>query len=389
MASASPFSPFRLRGLTLRNRVIKAATFEGMCPEGMPTSALVEYHRGIARGGAALTTVASAAVTPQGRSYATQLVMSRESVKGLRELTTAVHGEGGAASIQLGHGGGFTHKSVIGTEPLGPSKVYDRHRKSWSRAMTEVEISRIVGDFARAAGFAALAKFDAVELLFAHGHLVSQFLSPYSNHRDDRWGGSLDNRMRLAIEIARVVRSTVGAKIPVLAKINLVDGFEGGFDLADAVKLAKRLEAEGIDALVPTAGFASRAPMYGVRGEVPVLAIAAAQSGVYRKLGSFFFSRLFVQEYPFEELFLLEEAKQLRARVKIPVVLTGGIKSRASLDTAMAAGFELVGMARALVHEPGLVARLASGSATSSGCVTCNECLGAMERAGGIRCTKT
>lgn len=387
MATASPFSPFRLRGLTLRNRVIKAATFEGLCPEGLPTSALVEHHRAIARGGAALTTVASAAVTAQGRSYPTQLVMSREAVAGLRELTTAVRGEGGAASLQLGHGGGFTHKSVIGTEPLAPSRVYDRHRKSWSRAMTEVEISRVVGDFARAAGLAVEAKFDAVELLFAHGHLVSQFLSPYSNHRDDRWGGSLDNRIRLAIEIARVVRSTVGAKIPVLAKINLVDGFEGGLELAEAVTFARRLEAEGVDALVPTGGFASRAPMYGVRGEVPVLALAAAQPTAYRKLGTFMFTRLFVQEYPFEELFFLEEAKQLRARVKIPVVLVGGVKSRESLDKAMLAGFDLVGMARALIHEPGLVARLASGSASTSGCVTCNECLGTMER-GGIRCTR-
>jgi 2,4-dienoyl-CoA reductase-like NADH-dependent reductase (Old Yellow Enzyme family) len=385
--TASPFSPFRLRGLTLRNRVIKAATFEGLCPDGTPTEALIGHHREIAHGGAALTTVACAAVTAEGRSYPTQLVMKRESVRGLRQLVSAVRSEGGAASIQLGHGGGFSNKSVIGTEPLAPSRVYNRARKSWPRAMTDAEVAGIVGDYARAAGFAMEAKFDAVELLFGHGHLISQFLSPFTNRRDDRWGGSLANRARLAIEITRVVRAAVGKSVPILAKINLVDGFEGGVEIADAIAFARLLEAEGVDALVPSGGFASKAPLYAVRGEVPVVPLAAAQPTIYGKLGTFMYTRLFVQEYPFQELFFLEEARLLRKRVKIPVVLTGGVTSRKSLDIAMREQFELVGMARALVHEPGLVTRLANGSAERSGCVPCNECLGTMER-GGIRCTR-
>ncbi len=387
MAVASAFSPFHLRGLTLRNRIIKAATFEGMCADGMPSAALVEHHRQIARGGAAMTTVAYCSVASDGRSYDTQLWMRPEAVAGLRELTAAVHYERGAASIQLGHCGDFADKAVIKGTPIGASRVYNRYRGSYPRVMTEVDISRVIGDFARAAGLAVEAGFDAIELQFGHGYLISQFLSPYTNRRDDRWGGSLDNRARLAVEIARVVRSVVGAKVPVLAKINLLDGFRGGLQTAEAIEVAVRLQSEGIDAFVMSGGFVSKSPLFMLRGEVPVVQMAAAQKTIMRKIGVFMFSRLFVQEYPFQELFFLDEARALRKKVNIPLVLLGGIKTRRNLQIAMAEGFELVGMARALIHEPDLVNKFASQSKDSSDCVPCNECVGAMER-GGVECMR-
>lgn len=387
MPLRDPFSPFLLGTLKLRNRIIKAATFEGMCAGGLASDALVEHHRQMARGGAAMTTVAYCSVAEDGRSYATQLWMRREAVAGLKQVTQAIHREGAAASIQLGHCGYFADKDVIGGQPMGPSRVYNRYGRSHPRVMTEVDISRVVGDFARAAGLAVEAGFDAIELHFGHGYLISQFLSPFTNRRDDRWGGSLDNRARLAVEIVRVVRGVVGKGFPILAKINLLDGFDGGLEVEEAIEFAKRLEREGVDALVPSGGFVTKTPLYMLRGEVPVIPMAAAQKTLWRKLAVFFFARLFVQEYQFQELFFLNEARLLRKRVKLPLVLIGGIKTRRNIDIALAEGFELVAMARALIHDPGLVNKLAQRTLDGSGCVPCNECIGAMER-GGVKCTQ-
>jgi 2,4-dienoyl-CoA reductase-like NADH-dependent reductase (Old Yellow Enzyme family) len=380
------FSPFRLNGLTLKNRIIKAATFEGMCPGGVPSEALIAHHRGIAAGGAAMTTVAYCAVSADGRSYDTQMWMRPEIVPSLRRLTDAVHAEGAAVCIQLGHCGYFADRRVIGGQPLGASRVFNTYGLSFPRAMNERDIERVVGDFARAARLAVDAGFDAVELHFGHGYLVSQFLSPFTNRRRDRWGGTLENRARLGVEIARAARAAVGASFPVLAKINLRDGFVGGLELDEAIEAARHFEQAGLDALVTSGGFVSRAPLYMLRGEVPLAPMIAVQKKLVAKLGLFFFGRLLVQRYPYTEAFFSDEARRLRSAVRLPLVLLGGIKSRATIDRALSDGFELVAMARALIHDPDFPRQLATGLDASS-CVPCNECIAEMDR-GGVRCTR-
>lgn len=370
------FAPTNLGAVPLRNRVLQSATFEGLSIDGVPTERLVSHHRELARGGVALTTVAHAAVAGDGRNHAAQLWLREEAVPRLREVVAAVRYEGAAAAIQLVHAGYDADPAVTGGEPIGPSAVRSRNRSVTARRMAEVDVSRIVGDFALAAGFAVAADFNAIELQFGHGMLVSQFLSRFTNRRDDRWGGSLDNRARLAIEIIRVVRSVIGPRRALIVRINVVDGFAGGVDLAEGVATATLLAHENIDALLPSAGFAGKAPMFGIRGEVPALALARARPTALAKLGTLFRSALFERGYPFEPMFLLGHAQAVRRAVKVPVVLVGGLRSRKHLDTAMKAGFGFVAMGRPLVHDPNIVKRMGNREVPGSSCVPCNECLG-------------
>jgi 2,4-dienoyl-CoA reductase-like NADH-dependent reductase (Old Yellow Enzyme family) len=271
------FTPFALGPLRLRNRIVKPATFEGMCPDGLPSDALVAHHREVAAGGAALTTVAYASVSPDGRSYPTQVVCRREAAPGLRRLADAVHREGAAVALQVGHCGYFANPRVIGGRPMGASRLFNTYGLSFARAMDETDLARVVADFAAAARLARDSGIDAAELHFGHGYLVSQFLSPYTNRRRDRWGGSLPNRARLAVEILRAARAAVGPDYPLLLKVNLRDGFPGGLELDESIEVARLLEAEGATGLVLSCGFVSRTPLLMLRGEVPVARMAANQ----------------------------------------------------------------------------------------------------------------
>jgi 2,4-dienoyl-CoA reductase-like NADH-dependent reductase (Old Yellow Enzyme family) len=381
------FAPVTIGRLTLRNQVVKPATFEGMCPGGMPSDALLEHHRRIAAGGAGMTTVAYCAVSEDGRSYDTQLLLRPDTIEPLRKLTEAVHLEGAAASIQLGHCGYFADSRVIGGRPLGASRLFNTYGLSFARPMAEEDITRVITDFRVAASRAVDAGFDAIELHFGHGYLVSQFLSPFTNRRTDRWGGSLENRARFAIEITRAVRAEVGDRAAIIAKINLTDGFDGGLELPEAIEFACILEQEGIDALALSGGFVSKAPLYMLRGDVPLKQMMAVQDRAIAKVGLFLFGRLLVQAYPYREAFFIEEARAIRAATNVPLMLMGGIKSRASIEQARADGFELVAMGRALLHDPDLPLKLARGELDVSGCVPCNECIAEMDR-GGVRCTR-
>jgi 2,4-dienoyl-CoA reductase-like NADH-dependent reductase (Old Yellow Enzyme family) len=384
---AGPFSPVAIGPLRLRNRIVKPATFEGMCPGGLPSEALLEHHRAVAAGGAAMTTVAYASVSPEGRSYATQLLVRPEALPALRRLTDAVHREGAAVSLQIGHCGDFADPRVTGARPLGPSRRLDLYHRAVARPMVDRDIERVVDDFARTAGLAREAGFDAVEPHFGHGYLVSQFLSPWTNRRRDGWGGSLENRMRLAVAVLRASRAAVGPEFPVVPKVNLSDGFAGGLGVEEAVEVARRLEQEGATALALSGGFVSRAPLYMLRGDVPVEAMARAQPGAWARMGLRLFGRLAVPAYPFEEGFFLPEARRVRAAVRLPLLLLGGLRSRIGLERAVAEGFDLLGMGRALLHDPELPMRLERGEVAASGCVPCNECIAEMDR-GGVRCSR-
>jgi 2,4-dienoyl-CoA reductase-like NADH-dependent reductase (Old Yellow Enzyme family) len=384
------FTPFRLRGLTLRNRVVKAATFEGMTPAGVPTPALRAHHRALAEGGVGMTTVAYCAASADGRTFADQLWMRPAVVPALRELTDAVHAAGAAASLQLGHCGFFTRNPALrGRGPRGPSFTLNAYGLPaglpFARAMSEADVARVVDDFGAAAAGAVAAGFDAVELHLGHGYLLSQFLSPATNRRRDRFGGSLENRLRLPLAVVGRVRAAVGDAVPVLAKTNLRDGFRGGLELDESVAVARALEAAGVDALVLSGGFTSRTPFYLFRGPAPLRAMIAAERSRLQRLVLRLVGPTFIRSSPFEELFFLPLARRVREAVRMPLVLLGGVVSLANLDRALAEGFELVAMGRALVADPDLIVRFQRGEATRSRCTACNECVAEMER-GGVRC---
>lgn len=380
------FEPVKLGDLTLSHRVTRTAAFEGMCPGGIPSADLVEHHRRMAAGGVALTTVAYCSVSPLGLTFGDQMWMHKEVARELRKLTDAVHREGGAASLQLGHAGYFADKKVIGRAPMGASRTYNLYGLALAKPMSSEEISDVVSEFASAAVMAREAGFDAVELHLGHGYLLSQFLSPYTNRRKDKWGGSLDNRAKFPLEVVRQVREAVGPGYPVLAKMNLTDGFKGGLSVDDAVSVAQKLERDGaVDGLVLSGGFVSKTPWYMMRGRVPVHEMAAVQSAWIRRMGLKLFGRVFVQYYPYEDLFFLEDAKRVRDAVELPLVLVGGIRSRQGMEKAVDEGFDLLAVGRALIRDPEFVRKIQSGEETLSECDQCNRCIAEMEK-GGVRC---
>ena len=251
--------PGRLGPLTLRNRFIKTATYEGMSPAGRVTQDLIDHHASMAARGVALTTVAYAAVCPDGRTFEDQLVVDSENLPGLQRLAHEVHQSGGKASLQLGHCGGFSkNRAVTGGRPAGPSSAWNAYGLLVGvpriRAMREDELKEVPRHFAQAARLAREAGFDAVEVHCGHGYLISQFLSPAVNKRRDAWGGSLGGRMRLAIEVIAAVRDAVGADMAVLAKLNTRDAVPGGLEMEETLKIAPALVDAGADCLVPSGG---------------------------------------------------------------------------------------------------------------------------------------
>lgn len=370
-----PFEPYQLGPLRLRNRIVKAATFEGVMPRGAVTDDLVEFHRRVAAGGAALTTVAYCAVSPGGRVHRHTLVMDEAILPGLRRLTDAVHAEGAAVSAQLGHAGLVANVRSNRSPTLAPSSRFSAPAMGRVRAATEAQIDQVVADFDRAARVAVDAGFDAVEVHLGHNYLLSSFMSPNLNRRTDRYGGSIENRARFGRRVVEAVREAVGDQVAVVAKFNMSDGVPKGLWLDESLPLAQLLEADGhLDALELTAGSSLLNGMYFFRGEVPMREMVASQPRLVG-WGLRLFGRRIFPTYPFEEAFLLPEARQFRDALTMPLILLGGINRLDTMTGALAEGFELVAMARALLREPDLPNRLAAGDRAVGLCIHCNKCL--------------
>lgn len=375
MTAPDVLAPAKLGPVTLRNRIIKSATFEGKTPDALVTDELIEFHRRPAAGGVGMSTVAYCAVAPEGRTEYGQLWMRPDALPGLRRLTDAIHAEGAAASAQLGHAGPVANQKSTGLPALAPSSSFNPLSMRMIRTATTADITRIAAAHGSAARLAVEAGFDAVEIHFGHNYFASSFLSPKLNRRKDSYGGSLENRARVVLETARSVRDAVGDKIAILAKLNMDDGVPGGFWVDEAIQVAQWLEASGsVDALELTMGSSLLNPMYLFKGDAPIREFAAAMPQPVR-LGVQLVGKSMLRAYPYKPLFMLEEARQIRAAVKLPLVLLGGVTDKAGMDTAMAEGFEFVAIARALLREPDLINRIAAESDTQSLCIHCNKCM--------------
>jgi 2,4-dienoyl-CoA reductase-like NADH-dependent reductase (Old Yellow Enzyme family) len=372
-AVIDPFAPATIGPLHLRNRVVKAATFEGMARHGLVTDALIDFHRAFARGGVAMTTVAYLAVSTEGQGAPGEIVLRPEAVDGLRQLADAVHAEGALVSAQIGHAGPVA--SGLGRRGLAPSRSFSAMAATFTRAASAGDLARVVDSFAAGALVLARAGFDAVEIHMGHGYLLSAFMSPKLNRRTDAWGGSVENRARLARDVARAVRSAVGRDVGVLAKLNMTDGVDGGLWLPDSLEIAGLLEQDGaLDAIELTAGSSLQNPMFLFRGEPPIAEMAAAFPKPLN-LGFKLFGRRFLRTYPFEEAYLLPYAREFRAALELPLVLLGGINRLDTIHRAMADGFELVAIGRALLREPDLLHKLQHGDTTEALCIHCNKCM--------------
>ena len=372
------FSPARLGPITLRNRVMKAATFEGATPDALVTEDLINYHRRPAAGGVGMTTVAYCAVSPGGRTDGKQIWMRPEAVEGLCRLTDAIHAEGAAISAQIGHAGPVADSRSNKATALAPMWFFNPIAMKFAKKASRDDIADVVEAHATAARLAIDCGFDAVEIHLGHNYFCSAFLSPLINWRNDEFGGSLENRAKVARGVVEAVRSAVDGQIAVTAKLNMSDGVRGGISTDEALQTAKWLQDDGgLDALELTAGSSLVNPMYLFRGDAPVKEFASVFKPPM-SWGVRMLDKGFLREYPYQEAYLLSDARLFRAELTMPLILLGGITNRETMDTAMAEGFDFVAMGRALLAEPDLLNRMrADGEAYSvkSRCTHCNLCM--------------
>jgi 2,4-dienoyl-CoA reductase-like NADH-dependent reductase (Old Yellow Enzyme family) len=372
------FTPVTLGPLTLRNRSIRSAAFESMCPGNVPSPQLLDYHCSVAAGGVGMTTVAYAAVTRSGLSFDRQLWMSPEIVPGLRELTDAVHVEGAAASIQLGHCGNMSHKSICGCLPVGASSGFNLYSPTFVRGLRADELPEMAKAYGRSVCLAREAGFDAVEIHAGHGYLISQFLSPSTNHRKDEFGGTLANRMRFMEMVMEEVMKAAGNDMAVLVKMNMRDGFRGGMELDESLQVARKLQELGAHALVLSGGFVSKAPMYVMRGEMPIRTMTHYMTCWWLKYGVRLVGKYMIPSVPFREAYFLEDALKFREALDIPLVYVGGLVSRQKIEEVLNHGFEAVQMGRALLNEPDFVNRMRREENARCNCRHSNYCIARM-----------
>lgn len=372
------FTPVKIGPLTLPNRSIRAAAFEGMCLGHNVSQQLIDYHQLVSAGGIGMTTVAYASVSKSGLSFPHQLWLRDEVIPQLQKLTEVVHRENAAASIQIGHCGNMAKHSVMGKRPVAPSARLNMYAPSFPRAMTKDDMLQSAKDFGNAVRVAQQSGFDAVEVHSGHGYLISQFLSPYTNKRKDEFGGSLNNRMGFMRMVMSEVLEAAKDKTAVLVKINMRDGFSGGMEILECLQVAKELEQLGVHALVLSGGFVSRAPMYVMRGVMPVDILSQHMDNRVMGIFTKFFGKMLVPDVPFKENYFLNDARVFRKALKLPLVYVGGILSKENIDEALNEGFDAVAIARALIKDPDFVRKILREKLQRSSCDTCNYCIAVM-----------
>jgi 2,4-dienoyl-CoA reductase-like NADH-dependent reductase (Old Yellow Enzyme family) len=385
------FSPAKLNGLELRNRVIRSACFEGMCPDGYPTERLIDLHRELAKGGVGMTTLAYCAVEPDGRMRETMMYMHEGIRSQVEQLTRAVHDAGSKISGQIGHCGNFSqNKKLQGKRPLGPSAMINLsgipYGVPFAGAMTHADIDRMVRCFHDAALFMKSAGFDALEIHFGHGYGLSQFISPKTNKRKDEYGGSLINRMRYPLRVLEAVRKAVGDDFPILGKMGLTDGVKGGLMIDEAVEVAGLLDDAGIDALIPTGGTSSMNPMLLFHGDTLLPGLIAVEENWITRMGMRIVGPRMFKDYPYKELYFLEGSKRIRDRIKrAKLCYIGGVCTMESLEIVMKE-FDFVEMGRALLKDPAFVNHAMADPKYVNGCDHCNRCATLIFSRQGIRC---
>ncbi|WP_336595351.1 NADH:flavin oxidoreductase [Bacteroides acidifaciens] len=373
------FTPVTFGPLTLRNRTIRSAAFESMCPGNNPSQMLLDYHRSVAAGGVGMTTVAYAAVTQSGLSFDRQLWLRPSIIPRLHELTKAVHDEGAAVGIQIGHCGNMSHKNICGVTPISASSGFNLYSPTFVRGMEKDELPEMAQAYGNAVNLAREAGFDAVEVHAGHGYLISQFLSPYTNRRKDEFGGSLENRMRFMELVMEEVMKAAGNDMAVFVKMNMRDGFKGGMEIDESIQVAKRLLELGVHGLVLSGGFVSKAPMYVMRGAMPIRSMSYYMNCWWLKYGVRMFGKWMIPSVPFKEAYFLEDALKFRAALPdAPLIYVGGLVSRQKIDEVLNSGFDAVQMARALLNEPGFVNRMKQEEQARCNCGHSNYCIGRM-----------
>jgi 2,4-dienoyl-CoA reductase-like NADH-dependent reductase (Old Yellow Enzyme family) len=356
------FEPFNLAGLELKNRIVRSATYEKRADvDGFVTDALIEFYKELTRGGVGLIITGNALVHVSGRSVPQMICIHNDFyIEKLKRLTDAIHNLGGKVIIQLVHGGRQCFPALLGGErPLAPSEVYDPSTKITPREMTNEEIWEIIEAFGEAARRAMYAGFDGIQIHGAHGYLVSEFLSPHTNRRTDYWGGDEERRFHFLEEVYKAIRKEVGNNYPLLIKMNADDFVEGGLKPEESLRIAKRLEELGIDAIEVSGG------MYESGTKT-------AQLNILKKE---------------QEAYFRESARLFKRELNVPIILVGGIRSKDVAEDILQKGdADLISLSRPLIREPDLPNKFLAGKERTD-CISCNGCMRFM-KLDMVKCTQ-
>lgn len=358
---AGLFEQTVINGMEIQNRFVRSATYEAMAGfDGTVKDQLLDCMEELSRGDVGLIITGHTHVVREGQAGPRQMgIFSDALIDGLKRLTSTVHENGGVVAAQLAHAG----KRGIGTgeyAPLGPSDTFEEGIKK-SSSMTVEDIKRATKEFGDAAERAVVSGFDAVQIHAAHGYLLSQFLSPHFNERDDNYGGSLENRARFLVEVYEEIRKRVGRSFPVMVKINSEDFLQGGFTVEEVVKVARMLEKLGIDAI--------------------------EMSGGTFQSGEFIPSRVGTSKSEEREVYYREAAEAFKKEIGIPLILVGGFLSFNVAEEAVKAGLaDYIAVSRPLIREPRLVKRWASGDRTKASCISCNKCFSTLLTEEALHC---
>lgn len=354
------FEPTIINGMSLANRFVRSATWEGMAAtDGTCTDRLTDLMVELADGGVGLIITGHSYVSREGQAGPWQMgIHDDATLRGLTQMTEAVHRRGGKIALQLAHAGAQAASSLSGLDAMGPSVIHE-NGTAICREMNQKDIDRVVRAFGDAASRAKHTGFDAVEIHAAHGYLLSQFLSPAINQRIDEYGGALANRGRMVLEVLRGVRLAVGRNYPVLIKINSEDFFEGGFSIEDMLDLSALLEEAGINGIELSGGTRN-----GRYQAVRLGAVSKENEGYYR-----------------------DAARRFKQRIRVPLILVGGIRSLDVAERLAAEGTaDYIALSRPLICEPDLVSRWKNGDTTKSACVSDNRCFNPTRSGEGLRC---
>ncbi len=374
--SQKVFSPAAIGPVQLANRLVRSATLECMCPvPGIIDDRYLRVYENLARGGVGLIVTGNFFVHRRGIVQGNNLLIDSDDViPQLRKIAAVVKLYGVPIFGQINHGGRYAREPLTGAEPLAPSAVKDTINRVTPQAMTEEQIETAIESFVSASRRLREGGFDGVEINATHGYLANQFLSGFTNRRDDRWGGTLENRFLFLSEIVSRTRAAVGTGFPVTVKLSGSDFMPRGITLEECVFFSRRLESLGVSGLTISGGFKEKAFRTMSKGDIPHQLVLANRRGFERILGIVLLAAM-RRSARFSEGYFLPHAAAVKAAVSIPVTSVGGFRTLAVMEQALSDGAaDLIGLSRPLIREPRLPQRLRDGSSTAATCVNCNRC---------------
>lgn len=385
------FTPKAIGNIVVKNRFVHSATYEAMAsPSGEVTEEVLRRYQKLSRGGVGLIIPGHMYVHPEGKAGKSQTgIHSDDMVPGLTRLAEAAHSGGARVFFQITHAGAQTSGKLIGRRPMGPSDTpIDPVTRSHPAKMTEEEIAAVIRAFAEAARRAAEAGADGVQLHAAHGYLLSQFLSPYLNDRNDAWGGSEENRFRTLKEVFLAVRQALPADRAVIVKINSTDALpEGGVTPELAAAYCRRLAGLGIDGIETSCGLGRHSFLATVRGDTPIEDLIRNFPEPMKPLARAALEGM-AEKNALVEGYNLEGAKTIKPGVgNVPLILVGGMRSKAHMEGVLAGGaVDFISLSRPLIREPSLVRRFQEGKARAATCASCNQCFAAIGNGLPVKC---